>query len=53
MGLTLIHTADWQLGKQFGNVPGDAGAALRDQRVETVKEIVRRTAGLPFSKNPQ
>ena len=41
MGVTLIHTADWQLGKQFGNVPGDAGAALRDQRVETVKEIAR------------
>ena len=41
MSVTLIHTADWQLGKQFGNVPGDAGAALRDQRVETVKEIAR------------
>ena len=41
MGVTLIHTADWQLGKQFGNVPGDAGAALRDQRIETVKEIAR------------
>ena len=41
MGVTLIHTADWQLGKQFGNVPGDAGAALRDQRVETVKQIAR------------
>ncbi len=41
MGVTLIHTADWQLGKQFGNVPGDAGAALRDRRVETVKEIAR------------
>ena len=41
MGVTLIHTADWQLGKQFGNVPGDAGAALRGQRVETVKEIAR------------
>ena len=41
MGVTLIHTADWQLGKQFGNVPGDAGAALRDRRIETVKEIAR------------
>lgn len=41
MGVTLIHTADWQLGKQFGNVPGDAGAALRDQRIETVKEVAR------------
>lgn len=41
MGVTLIHTADWQLGKQFGNVPGDAGAALRDQRIKTVKKIAR------------
>ena len=41
MGVTLIHTADWQLGRQFGNVPGDAGAALRDQRIETVKQIAR------------
>ena len=41
MGVTLIHTADWQLGKQFGNVPGDAGAALRGQRIKTVKEIAR------------
>ena len=41
MGVTLIHTADWQLGKQFGNVPGDADAALRDRRIETVKEIAR------------
>ena len=41
MGVTLIHTADWQLGKQFGNVRDDAGAALRDRRIETVKEIAR------------
>ena len=41
MGVALIHTADWQLGKQFGNAPGDAGAALRDQRIETVKQIAR------------
>lgn len=41
MGVTFIHTADWQLGKQFANIPGDAGAALRDQRIETVKVIAR------------
>ena len=41
MGVTLIHTADWQLGRRFDNVPGDAGAALRDQRIETVKKIAR------------
>ena len=41
MSITLIHTADWQLGKQFANVPGDAGAALRDQRIETVRAVAR------------
>ena len=41
MSITIIHTADWQLGKQFGSVPGDPGAALRDQRIETVRAIAR------------
>ena len=36
-----MHTADWQLGKQFANIPGDAGGALRDRRIETVKTIGR------------
>ena len=39
MSITFIHTADWQIGKQFANVPGDPGAALRRQRVDTVKAI--------------
>ncbi|WP_025772399.1 metallophosphoesterase family protein [Thioalkalivibrio sp. HK1] len=39
MSITLIHTADWQIGKPFSNVPGDAGAALRGQRIDTVKAI--------------
>ncbi len=41
MTITLLHTADWQIGKQFANVPGDAGAALRLQRLETVKQIAQ------------
>lgn len=41
MAVTLIHTADWQLGKQFANVSGDAGAALRMQRVKTVEKVAR------------
>ena len=41
MSVTLIHTADWQLGRRFGNVPGDAGTVLHEQRVKTVKEIAR------------
>lgn len=35
----FIHTADWQIGKPFGNIPGDAGAALRLQRFDTVRKI--------------
>lgn len=39
MGFRFIHTADWQLGKPFGNFPGDAGAELRLQRIRTVQRI--------------
>ncbi len=35
----LLHTADWQLGKPYGNVPGDAGAILREARFEAVRRI--------------
>ena len=44
MVFRFVHTADWQLGKQFANIPGDAGAALRDRRIETVKAIGRLAA---------
>lgn len=40
-GFRCVHTADWQLGKGFANIPGDAGAALRDQRVSTVQAVGR------------
>ena len=39
MSIRILHTADWQIGKQFANVPGDPGAALRVQRLETVTAI--------------
>ena len=39
MAFRFIHTADWQLGRQFSGIGGDAGAALRDRRVEAVREI--------------
>jgi DNA repair exonuclease SbcCD nuclease subunit len=39
MAFRIIHTADWQVGKPFGNVPGDAGAELRLQRIRTVQRI--------------
>lgn len=41
MSIKILHTADWQIGKQFANVPGDAGAALRLQRFETIKSIAK------------
>jgi DNA repair exonuclease SbcCD nuclease subunit len=36
---TFLHTADWQIGKQFANIPGDTGAILRERRIESVKKI--------------
>ncbi len=44
MTFRFVHTADWQLGKRFANIPGDAGAALRDSRIETVKAVGRLAA---------
>ena len=41
LGFRFVHTADWQLGKQFANIPGDAGGALRDRRLEAVKAVGR------------
>jgi len=39
MPLTLLHTADWQIGKQFSPIAGDAGAMLRSQRLETIRTL--------------
>lgn len=39
MPVKLLHTADWQIGKVFRNIPGDEGAALRLQRFDTVKKV--------------
>ena len=41
MSFSFIHTADWQVGKPFGNVAGDSGAELRLQRIKTVERIAR------------
>src|SRR5262245_43456311 len=41
MPLTLLHTADWQLGKSFGNLPDEIGPILRDQRLKTVEALAR------------
>lgn len=39
MSITLIHSADWQLGKPFGSIEGDTAALLREERFEVVKRI--------------
>lgn len=44
MAFRFLHTADWQIGKPFGNVPGDAGAELRAQRIATIGTIARLAA---------
>ncbi len=44
MAITFIHTADWQIGKVFGNVGADAGVLLRRQRLKTVQLIAELAA---------
>jgi DNA repair exonuclease SbcCD nuclease subunit len=39
VAVTILHTADWQIGKPFNDFEGDTGAALREARFETVKRI--------------
>ena len=41
MTLRLLHTADWQLGKPFRKLPGEAAALLRDARFEAVRTARR------------
>ncbi len=45
MTLRLLHTADWQLGKPFHNLPGDVAPLLREARfaaVRTIAELATR-----------
>ncbi len=39
MSVMLLHTADWQIGKRFASIAGDAGAVLRTQRLDTVRRL--------------
>lgn len=41
MSVKILHTADWQIGKQFGFIAQDAGAILRVQRLKTVEGIAK------------
>ncbi len=44
MGVCFLHTADWQIGKAFGNFPEGARAALAARRIEAVRDIARIAA---------
>jgi len=39
MAFTFIHTADWQLGKRFGQFPPEVAGALRDARQDVIERI--------------
>ena len=39
MVVSFIHTADWQIGKVFGNIGADAAVLLKTQRIKTVHRI--------------
>lgn len=39
MAISLLHTADWQIGRIYSSVGADAGVLLRRQRVKSVQRI--------------
>jgi DNA repair exonuclease SbcCD nuclease subunit len=39
MAVTILHTADWQLGKPFGSIAGDVAAVLREERFNAVERL--------------
>ena len=41
MAFTFIHTADWQLGKPFGQFPAEIGGALRMARQDVISKIAQ------------
>jgi hypothetical protein len=44
MVLRILHSADWQIGKPFGRIGGEAGTELALQRIRTVERIARLAA---------
>jgi DNA repair exonuclease SbcCD nuclease subunit len=44
MTVRLLHSADWQLGKTFANIPGDAAVLLREARLDAVRRLARIAA---------
>jgi DNA repair exonuclease SbcCD nuclease subunit len=41
MAISFIHTADWQIGKQFGKITGDIAALLRESRFDAIKKLAQ------------
>ncbi len=39
MGITIVHTADWQIGKTFGGFGDETAALLRAARLDAVDRI--------------
>lgn len=39
MSITFIHTADWQIGKPFGEFAGDKPGVLRQARLDSIDKI--------------
>ncbi len=37
--MKFIHTADWQIGKQFANIKGDIAAFLREARFDVINTL--------------
>jgi DNA repair exonuclease SbcCD nuclease subunit len=48
--IRFLHTADWQIGRSFASVPGDAAALLRRARIEAVDRLAEaaRAHDCPF-----
>jgi DNA repair exonuclease SbcCD nuclease subunit len=37
--IRILHTSDWHLGCPFAWIPADAGAVLRERRLDVIREI--------------
>jgi len=44
LAFTFIHTADWQLGKSFGQFPDAQAGSLREARIEVISRIAKSAA---------
>jgi DNA repair exonuclease SbcCD nuclease subunit len=42
MGISFIHTADWQLGKPFGRFPAEVSARLAAARLDAIDRLAER-----------